>query len=1113
MKSTFKRKLTSLLLIAVMLVSLCPMAAFANDTTSESISVTVSYQADGWFNLAPQEITVSSNTAESYGFELDSSADVVTTLDVLVAANIAYADSFGQKFSPATITTDKDGNTTYTNGFLTIKNTTYGASIYEMFDKESTNCSFTVNGATPHDDVYNDEWKSYTGYTISQATVKDGDNVEFFFYQDSYAMDKYAFFTDENGNRLSKLYLCPNENATLTLQGYPIGWYSCSTDEVIADHTAELSNCSLILVDATATPIYEGDLAEIILATATDSNGSCTISFPENGTYYLTTTEPENDHAILPWLEIEVGAFEKATEPNYENKVYADFENDIWLQYDFKELTVGDTATIFPRRMPQIDESEMGSTNGEYYCRPNFNFNIIAGDSIKLNTNDSKTDATVTAVKPGDSIVMVSYDAVTDENKDITYDACSEVNYAYVVYSVGDEDTPEITISTDIPYSSYDTLYYADGEGYTLDFKVTAEGADSITVMVNGEEITSDQKDVYHALLTNRSNIIGIIATDKNDNTKSYYQVIDARKIEITVENGLDAARPLTSNEEVNISFKGITMPIYKIEKIYNPSFIAWGGKGTYVHYTNTDLGGELTGYCNQYDLAQTNTITFTPSVGGQYTLTNGRIFTSWWGKELGTDKGEYNPNTGLAPVYEGEFSILPDITLDIAYDSDAVRVNGITLDKTTATLKVGDTLELLATVAPSNATNKDITWSLINTKTNDVESYYATIDQNGKITALNPTPSGTTLVATATTADGNYTASCTFSVKGTSATINKNKVNISIDTYTVNNQSIIDLTAINYQDGDTVWSATKRLLDDKGITYTYNSKKTGYVSEINGIKELDYGAESGWMYSVNGDYPDTGCGDYEISAGDTIRWRYTLNLGKDLGVTLPEEAEKPSTGGSTGGAGGTAATKPTTENNKNTTTTETAPTAPIFSDVPANAWYYTTVTNIATKGLMTGTAANTFEPNKVTTRAELVAILYRLQNNPAIYGDSKFADVSADAWYANPVIWAENMHIISGVDAEHFAPNEALTREQVVAILMNYAKAYGYDTTLGGMAIREYADYDSISAYALPSMNWAVASGIIKGKDGNTLDPQGTATRAEIATMLERFIAFYEIY
>lgn len=161
----------------------------------------------------------------------------------------------------------------------------------------------------------------------------------------------------------------------------------------------------------------------------------------------------------------------------------------------------------------------------------------------------------------------------------------------------------------------------------------------------------------------------------------------------------------------------------------------------------------------------------------------------------------------------------------------------------------------------------------------------------------------------------------------------------------------------------------------------------------------------------------------------------------------------------------------------------------------------------------MTGTAANTFEPNKVTTRAELVAILYRMQNSPAIYAGSKFADVANGAWYANPIIWAENMRIVSGMDANHFEPNTALTREQVVAILMNYAKACGYDTTLGGMAIREYADYDAISTYALPSMNWAVSSGIIKGKDANTLDPQGTATRAEIAAMLERFIAFYEIY
>lgn len=1106
MNSAFKRKLTSLLLVVVMLLSLCPAAAFADDTTVPEINVTVSFQ-DGWFILAPQSISVSADTAESYGFILDEQTSQVTALDVLIAANKVYADLMDKDFTEAIVKTDeKTETTTYSNELLSVQASSHGAYITQMFGNKAS-CGFTVNGATPHDDVlvnYPNYGEQYTGYAANQALIKNNDKVEFFFYQDEYTFDNYAFFTDEDGNRLSDITLSAGADTVLRLQGYLIGWYGCSSDETIAENTVALTDFQLTLVDETATPL-DGELAENISAITTQEDGYCEVSFPENGTYYLTVTPLDSnaDPIIYPWLEINVGAFEKASIPNYKNEVYDDFQNDLWLQYDFKELAVGESATIYPRRVPQIVESDIAQALES--DRPNFNFNIISGDSVVLNTNDNQIEATVTAVKAGDTLVMVSYDETKAYDTD--YAACSEVNYAYVVFSVNDENTPDIKISTNIPYSSYDTLYYTEGDGYDLDFTVTADDAAKVIVTVNGEEITSDAKDIYHALLTNRSNIIGITAYDENDNSRSFYQVIDARKIEITAVNGLNPERPLTAGEPVNISFKGITMPVYKLSKIYNPTFYnpTWGSKGTYVHYTDAE-SAELKGYCKQWDLADNNTITFTPKSGGKYTLTDGQIFSSWWGSGLYADKGEYKPEwVGDAPISEGEFSVLPDITLDIAYASDAVRVESISLNKTSAALKKGETLQLVATITPENAENKNVTWTLTNTATNDVESYYATIDQTGKITALNPTPSGTKLIATATTADGNKTAACQFTVKGSSASSQKDKINISVDTYTANNQSIIDLTAINYQDGDTAWSATKRLFDEKGISYTYNPKKNGYVSEINGVSEFDYGKQSGWMYSVNGEYPEIGCGAYELKAGDTIRWRYTLDLGKDLGVTIPN-TDKPS------GGGGAPETTPETQTEPKSDETNTVSAVPSFYDVAKNAWYYNPVTAIAQKGLMTGTAANIFEPNKATTRAELVAILYRMEGSPAVYAASTFSDVAPNAWYAAPITWAENAKVVAGLDRTHFAPDNALTREQVAAILYNYAKTKGLDITQGGMAVREYADYDSISSYALPSVAWAVNTGIISGKSGYVLDPQGTATRAEIAAMLERFIAFYKI-
>lgn len=174
------------------------------------------------------------------------------------------------------------------------------------------------------------------------------------------------------------------------------------------------------------------------------------------------------------------------------------------------------------------------------------------------------------------------------------------------------------------------------------------------------------------------------------------------------------------------------------------------------------------------------------------------------------------------------------------------------------------------------------------------------------------------------------------------------------------------------------------------------------------------------------------------------------------------------------------------------------------FVDVPAGAYYYDAVLWAAEGGIVTGTDAVHFSPDASCTRAQLVTFLWRAAGSPVVNYAMNFTDVDSGAYYAEVVRWAASEKVVEGTTAETFAPDAAVTRAQVVTMLYRFAKAQGMDTTQGGMAIREFDDFDAVPAYALEAMDWAVNAGVLKG-DNNRLLPQDNCTRAQIVTMLYR--------
>ena len=177
------------------------------------------------------------------------------------------------------------------------------------------------------------------------------------------------------------------------------------------------------------------------------------------------------------------------------------------------------------------------------------------------------------------------------------------------------------------------------------------------------------------------------------------------------------------------------------------------------------------------------------------------------------------------------------------------------------------------------------------------------------------------------------------------------------------------------------------------------------------------------------------------------------------------------------------------------------------FTDVTEDDWFYEAVKYANENKLFNGVSSTEFGPNVSMTRAMLVTVLYRLEGEPATNRSIPFADVDMAMYYANAVIWAKQNNIVNGVDETNFAPNLEVTREQLVTILYRYAQYKGKDVSVGeNTNILSYDDFSELSEYAIPAMQWACGSGIITGRTTSTIAPKGTATRAEVATMLMRF-------
>lgn len=180
------------------------------------------------------------------------------------------------------------------------------------------------------------------------------------------------------------------------------------------------------------------------------------------------------------------------------------------------------------------------------------------------------------------------------------------------------------------------------------------------------------------------------------------------------------------------------------------------------------------------------------------------------------------------------------------------------------------------------------------------------------------------------------------------------------------------------------------------------------------------------------------------------------------------------------------------------------------FADVKDSDWFYDDVKYVQSNKLMTGTSGTEFSPSGVTTRGMIVTILWRVEGEPEVEGKD-FEDVSADAWYSKAVAWASSNKIVSGYSDTTFGPNDTATREQLATIMYRYASYKNCDLSHKAK-LDKYEDREEISYYAVESIEWANANGIISGTSEVTISPKDNVLRSQVAAILRRFCEKFEI-
>ena len=443
--------------------------------------------------------------------------------------------------------------------------------------------------------------------------------------------------------------------------------------------------------------------------------------------------------------------------------------------------------------------------------------------------------------------------------------------------------------------------------------------------------------------------------------------------------------------------------------------------------------------------------------------------------------------------------------------------ITGVTVTPATATVEVGETKQFTATVTGTGSVSQEVTWSVSGSN-----NAGTTISKDGVLTvAADETAATLTVKATANGNSGkSATATVTVKQPATITGVTVEPANATVEAGKTQ-QFTAEVEGTGDYNESVTWTVSGSKNDGTTISetglLTVAADETAAALTVTATAVGNSGKSATATVTVTQPDPDEpwnpGGGTtgnrycyltFETRGGSEID-SLRVKLGET--VSLDEYLSERAGFDFAGWYSDDSFAERVDELYMNGSKTVYAAWEP-FDDSGRGDWFYDNVVYVYENGLMDGVSDTLFDPDSTVTRAQLVTMLWRLDGEPSVNYALPFTDVSGGEWYAEAVRWAAGEGIVNGVSETEFAPNAAVTREQLAAILHRYAQHKGYDVSIGESTnILSYSDFASISEYAISAMQWACGEGIITGVTESTLEPQGTATRAQSAAILMRFL------
>jgi len=777
--------------------------------------------------------------------------------------------------------------------------------------------------------------------------------------------------------------------------------------------------------------------------------------------------------------------------------------------------------------------------------QPDFHINILSGTNVIdiASVPNQSNWFDITARQAGTAIIEVYYDAIRNINggNDQLFAATNPVRRSIVVITVG-ENTGTIDFGT--WDTEFDTVYYLNTQknGYfPLDAAVdisTVQVAHISNRTLGSWQPISVQDGEYRIPVFAGNNLVRV--TDNSG--RSDYQVVRAAQITPVVANLTNPGQAITPGDRFTLRFEGLFTPAPKLANVYNPTLPFMGEvAGNQISYT---FNGTTVSAGAQYTFPNQHTMTFTaPATEGNFTISNGRLSTRIFGFGGGFGTHRYigdngTANGGSAPTFSRVSSILPDVPITIGtpgvtlpgVDKSALRVlvnraQEISSDKYTQASF--STLQTALTAAITIRDNEDATQAMIDAAKDKLNaaitalvetlSLHTAITQAESLTQADYTPISWAVLqialTEARTVHGKASAT-QVAVNGARDTLNTAiAMLVAADTGTLPQgratMSVIDPNyhrpggarvflpsrSFDLNPGETVYDLLRRT--DLTIISRGHPTMGMYVANINGWGEFSDGPLSGWMFRVNGVFPDHSSSVHVLRDGDRVEWLFTRDLGDDIsGSFIPPT--------NPGGGGGNVDNNDDEDMEEDDEVEETGQNP--FADVVPGSWYFNYVQFVYENNLMQGMAPRQFSPHTNLSRAMTVTILWRLAGEPIVENSGAFHDVQSERWYSDAVAWASEYEIVQGFGDSRFGPHDDVTREQMAVIFRNFARHMGQDIADSSFATN-FSDVDDISAWAFEALEWANANGLINGRSLTRLVPRGTSTRAESSAMLQRFI------